>query len=177
VAADPVSLATNTTLGTVLYRARRFEEAVASVQRALEVDPEFAPAQRMLGLIELQRRRPEEASKALAAVARARGECPTALAELAHARAKAGDAARAHDLLADATRRTRGEYGSPVSVAFGYLGLGRTAEALSWLERARETEPAAVVSAAVDPMWDELRSQPRFRALLEDAIAPGARRR
>ncbi len=170
VAADSLSLVTNTTLGTVLYRARRFEEAMAIIRRALEVDPEFAPAQRALGLIQLQLQRPEEASKAFAVVARRRGDCPAALAELAHARAKAGDAAEARRLVADATARAHREYGSPASLAFGYLGIGRTDEALSWLERAREAEPAALVAAAADPMWDELRAHPRFRALVEDTV-------
>jgi DNA-binding winged helix-turn-helix (wHTH) protein/tetratricopeptide (TPR) repeat protein len=168
VAADPLSLVTNTALGTILYRARRFEEAMASVRRALDIEPEFVPAQRALGLIQLQLQQPEEASKALAAVARTKRECPAALAELAHARAKAGEAAEARRLIADAISRARGEYGARASLAFGYLGIGRMDEALSWLERAREAEPATLVSAATDPMWDELRAHPRFAALLED---------
>ena len=68
-----------------------------------------------------------------------------------------------HAWLDAATKR---EAVSPVIVAFQYIFLGETDEAFAWLERAyRERDPRMLLLDSY-PVFDPLRSDPRFDDLL-----------
>ena len=49
----------------------------------------------------------------------------------------------------------------------GYTILGYSPQALEWLERAFEERSEYLVFLRVDPIFDKLRSEPRFGALIE----------
>jgi hypothetical protein len=63
-------------------------------------------------------------------------------------------------------RVERGEYVSPVSIALVHIGLGDADRALRWLERAYEERAPQLIWLKVDPIFDPLRSAPRFTRLL-----------
>ncbi len=67
---DPVSLSLNENLGWALYVARRYSEAIAQFEKTLELDRDFGPALRYLGLTKLYLGRYPEA---LEKVSSARG--------------------------------------------------------------------------------------------------------
>jgi adenylate cyclase len=46
------------------------------------------------------------------------------------------------------------------------LGLGDTDASFEWLERAFQTRASALVYLAVDPRYDAVREDPRFRDLV-----------
>jgi hypothetical protein len=48
-----------------------------------------------------------------------------------------------------------------------HAGLGDKAEALAWLEKAYDDRSFFLVSLNVDPRFDHLRAEPRFRALVQ----------
>jgi serine/threonine-protein kinase len=50
--------------------------------------------------------------------------------------------------------------------ALVHLGLGEKEQALDLLERAAAAREANVAGLYVHPVWDPLRSEPRFRRLL-----------
>ena len=53
--ADPLSPLTNTNLASLYFNVGRYHEAVLQAKTALEIDPNFAPAHDMLGVVyELQ---------------------------------------------------------------------------------------------------------------------------
>jgi hypothetical protein len=54
-----------------------------------------------------------------------------------------------------------------------HLGLDDRAGALDWLERAWSERSVGISWLKVDPIWDPLRGEPRFRRLLE-ALGVGA---
>jgi serine/threonine-protein kinase len=58
-------------------------------------------------------------------------------------------------------------YVSPLSLALVHLGSGDVEEALSALERAADERACWLVWLGVDPIFDELRAEPRFHALLD----------
>ena len=55
----------------------------------------------------------------------------------------------------------------PYWLAIAYLGLGLRDEALHQLERACEDRFDWLISLGVEPMFDPLRSNPRFQNLLK----------
>jgi hypothetical protein len=48
-----------------------------------------------------------------------------------------------------------------------YAGLGRADEALTWLDRACDERDVRVTQMRVDPRWDSLRTDPRFKRILQ----------
>jgi len=48
-----------------------------------------------------------------------------------------------------------------------YIGMGQIDRVLEWLEKAYEMHENRMVELKVDPIFDSLRSHPRFRALLK----------
>jgi predicted Zn-dependent protease len=85
---------------------------------------------------------------------------------LGAAYANAGRKADAMNLLALAAERARHAYVSPVSVAQVYIGLGEYDTAFEWLERGYHDRDESMTALKVEPAYDEIRSDPRFRDLL-----------
>ena len=82
---------------------------------------------------------------------------------LALAVARSGNADSARKLLAPIEARARGRGGSPVAVAMAYTGLGQHDAALMWLERAaREKDPWLYAMSINAPIFDPIRTDPRF---------------
>ena len=52
------------------------------------------------------------------------------------------------------------------AVTYAYLGMGDKERALSYLERDYEAHANSVVSLRVEPIYDSLRSDPRFADLM-----------
>jgi hypothetical protein len=48
-----------------------------------------------------------------------------------------------------------------------YLGLGDKDEALRWLEQARQQRSPMMAWLKVDPRFDNIRSDPRFREMMQ----------
>jgi len=81
-------------------------------------------------------------------------------AMLGHAYAVSGQAAKARHVLEQLLKDTR--HVSPYDVALIHVGLGNTAEAFTWLERAYESRTYDLVTLNVDRRLDVLRSDQRF---------------
>jgi len=64
-------------------------------------------------------------------------------------------------------RLAEGKYQSPLNIALNYAFAGNDSEALDWLERAVDERTPWLPELKIDPMWDAVRSQPRFVALLK----------
>ncbi len=56
---------------------------------------------------------------------------------------------------------------SSLSLAGSYSWLGKKEEALNWLEKASEENITYLPSINNDPGWDNLRSEPRFQAIIK----------
>jgi adenylate cyclase len=61
----------------------------------------------------------------------------------------------------------RGRYYSPVMVAFAYADAGDYDATLKWLERAVDSRAAWLPELKLEPAWEPLRSNLRFRVLLK----------
>lgn len=73
----------------------------------------------------------------------------------------AGERDEAQRILAGEMQRSTREYVSPTCIALVQSGLGETDRALFWLEKSyREHSPD--LSSLSEPMFDGLRSDPRF---------------
>jgi Flp pilus assembly protein TadD len=166
LALDPLSLIINAGLGWHHYFAGQFPQAVAALERALELDGTFVPAHTWLGLALGQLGRTVEAVAALSDAVRCSGESPSTVAELARARALAGEADAARGLLAGLDARAAERHVPPYEVAGVYLALGDHGRAFDWLERAFQDRSHSMVFLRSDPRFAGVRDQPRYRDLL-----------
>jgi len=148
----------------ILSQARRFEEAIAKLQELVRLEPEHGHAHFHLALA--------YASKGLYAAAVPEyqkrisidGETTNVLCLLGQALAMSG---RRDEALAILNKlKTSKEYVPPDELAFLYAGLGDKEEALAALERAYAAHLIGMQFLKVDPLYDSLRSDPRFADLL-----------
>ena len=165
VSRDPLSLIIKTNLGDTYFYARRFDAAVAQLRDALALDSTFAPAHLYLGNALAQSGRLAEG---LASIERARTlteDSAYGLGALGYVAARSGDRARARGVVASLTVLHGVGRARALDLALVYAGLGEVEPALAWLERAY-TERSGLNDLAVDPRFDSIRRDARFRALL-----------
>ena len=162
---DPLSVTVNKQAAWLAFHRRQYGKAIALYRSVLELDPHFLQAQREIGLAYLQDGQHQEAQHAL----RTSLEQPenyfksTNAADLAHAYAIAGNRQEAHRILATLQRSPSDDYVDPADIAVIYVGLGDKASGLEWLRRAHDDHSYWLSWLGVDPRWDPLRSDPRFR--------------
>jgi TolB-like protein/tetratricopeptide (TPR) repeat protein len=101
-----------------------------------------------------------------AAASRAR-EDTQRIAALAHAHARAGQRTRAQRLLAELRTRAKRAYVCPVDLAIAHTGLGEVDAALGALEQAAAQRSSELIYLGVEPRFDPLRANPRFRSLAQ----------
>ena len=84
-----------------------------------------------------------------------------------YALAKMGKREEAENVLGEmmAMLKTRGM--PPTHIALAYNGLGDTESALEWLEKGFAERDPKMAFLKVDPKWNNLRSSPRFIALMK----------
>jgi tetratricopeptide (TPR) repeat protein len=86
-------------------------------------------------------------------------------AALAHAYALSGERAKALSVVGELKELSNRGYVSPLDIAVVYTGLGDRNGAFQWLEKAYQ-ERTMRIQELPDPIFDSLRSDPRFRDLM-----------
>jgi tetratricopeptide (TPR) repeat protein len=85
---------------------------------------------------------------------------------IAHDMALSGDKAGAEKILADLQQLSKRTYVSPWLLAMIYPDLGDKEKAFTWLEKCYERREHDLVFSKVWPMFDGLRSDPRYSDLI-----------
>jgi eukaryotic-like serine/threonine-protein kinase len=140
--------------------------AVELTRKAAELDPTFFFPTTEDGLLALQTGRFSEAIPKLEQ-SRTMGAPPFTTAYLAYAYAMSSDRPRAMATLAELKRISPGGEAAPFNLALVYLGLGDRTHALDSFEQAYAASSQSLVWLKVDRIYDPLRSEPRFMALMK----------
>jgi TolB-like protein/Flp pilus assembly protein TadD len=170
---DPLSLVSHANLGIIYYRASRYDDALRQMTQTLNMDPNYLLGYLNLGLIHAARGAYNEAVTAFQRATSYSPEFTDSLGLLGYAYAKAGRIADARAIGTELRRLSEERYISGYILAHYHLGLGEREQALTELERAYEERSWLVALLKVDPLLHELRSDPRFRALLLRLKFPG----
>lgn len=162
---DPLSLMLNMGAADSFFFARQYDRAIQHLQALLEQEPLFFPAHFSLGRICLENGGYGEAIASFEkAVQYSRNQ--EALAPLAHAYALAGKTEKARALVEEMTSSSAGRYPASPMIARAYIGLGEYELALDWLQKGFEERSYWMVFLKMDPVYDPIRSHPRFKELL-----------
>jgi tetratricopeptide (TPR) repeat protein len=95
------------------------------------------------------------------------GDSPDEPAMLARAYALSGEKDEARKILDDLKEQSKKRYVAPTVVASIHAALGEKDQAFVWLDKAYDEHDAILVQLKVEPIFDELRSDPRFTVLLK----------
>ncbi|PWT94519.1 MAG: hypothetical protein C5B55_02580 [Blastocatellia bacterium] len=163
---DPLSKVVSADAANILYFARRHDESIAQINRALMLDSNFAYARYILGNNYLVKGQYTEAiaeyRKSLAA-----NDDPYVKALMVRALAKSGQRSEALRLFDELKSESTNRYVPNYSFAVAYAALGDKEQALSWLEKDVAERSAFAIFASVDPNLDDLRNEPRFQEMLK----------
>jgi serine/threonine-protein kinase len=168
---DPLSPYVAGSYGWVLTQGRRYEEAAAYLQQALELDPEDVSLQRNLAYAYAFMGKYRQADAA-ARKADTQGKSDIPSEAVGYIDGRSGRKQAARSAVARLIELWGEGKGSPGRIAVVYLGLGEHDKALEWLEKAYDVHDAWLGYIGVDPIFDPLRSDPRFRRLLERVGLP-----
>jgi Flp pilus assembly protein TadD len=160
---DPYSPLSAMNYGRTLYYARRYEEAAAQFRGVLAQNPGNRQSLHMTGLVLAQQGRYGEAVEALEKLYAV--DELYAAAALGYSYAKAGRPDDAARMLRRLDAPSAGRPTPPQEKALVYIGLGDRDAAFSYLEAAAEERVAGLAYLTTDPVYDDLRPDPRFDEL------------
>ena len=145
---------------------KNFPAAKELARKAGELDPTYFFPVMMEGWVDLEAGKFREAIPFLTR-ATTMGAPPFVTAYLAFAYGAAGDRAGAMAALEALKKISQGGPVLPFNLALAYLGLGDHRRALDNLERALAADSQMMAWLGRDAMFDALRAEPRFLALMK----------
>jgi TolB-like protein/Tfp pilus assembly protein PilF len=163
---DPVSAIATADVGYPLYYARRYDQALGYYRKGLELDPNLSWGHLWIGQALVQQGRYEEAIAEINKAIALSGGNVRDIATLGHAYAVSGRKSEALKVLDELQGRAKQKYVSPYFIALIYTGLGEKDQAFAWLQKAYEERHPYLILINVEPVFDSLRSDPRFTDLV-----------
>ncbi len=167
---DPLSLIINSLLGFAFDAAGKSDEAIAQLRKTIEIDPNFSNAHGYLGNV-LEHRGQLKGAIVEYEKSNALGADPVYSAQLARAYFLVGRKAEAQQLWDKLKSLSERQYVPAYSMAVVQLTFGNKDEAIRLLEKSYEDhapfDSADLGWILVDHRLDSLRSDPRFKALVQ----------
>jgi serine/threonine-protein kinase len=164
-ALDPVSSIIARDVAVTHYYRKDFDLALEQCDHTIELNPHFSPAYWTLGQIQEQRRELDESIAAFQRAAHLSPRSPRMQAALARAYALAGKQEEAIAILHQLEKLSVERYVSPFEFALVHFALGHSGVGYRWLSKACKDRCFELISIKLDPIFDALRSDPRFAAI------------
>jgi TolB-like protein/Tfp pilus assembly protein PilF len=162
---DPLNMAFNRNLGCMYFRAGQIEHAVETLQRTIEMDPDFPFTHLCLAYIYIQKSLYREALTEL----QKENYLPKGFLEphfgIVHNLMGRRD--KAQKILDELVARSEKEYISPYGLALLYFALGENDLGFLSLEKAYDARDGWMAQIKIDFLLDSVRSDPRFEAMLK----------
>ena len=150
----------------ILFHSRRYDEAIRELRSSLAVHPNDARTLWLLGFTLVIKGQTSEAIPTLERAAVLADRSSGFIDVLGAAYARAGRRSDALRILAELKRRKQYGYVAAASFVILYLSLGENEQAFAWLEEAYKERSNMLQFVKVHPLFDPLRSDPRFADLL-----------
>lgn len=163
---DPASVSVRRCVGWVYFYARRYDQAVHHLERAIAMNPTAEGSYRILGLSHAMAGDLATAERVLREALELPGAGAYTTSALGWVLARTGRPDDARALLNDLTLRRERGYVSAAAFAMLHLGLHDLNAALDWTERAYEERRGWLAYLKVNPLFDPVRSEPRFDELV-----------
>lgn len=165
---DPLAPTINLALAKYYFFAHRYDDTIKQCKRTLDLEPKFIAAHYFLGQAYVQKGMFREAIVAYEKGLQILGDLPLGRSVIAHALALAGDTTAAEQTLGSLTNEATSAdvYVPAHGIALIHTGLGNKDKAIDWLYKAYEERFVWLAYLNVDPVFDGLRNETRFKELI-----------
>jgi TolB-like protein/tRNA A-37 threonylcarbamoyl transferase component Bud32/Tfp pilus assembly protein PilF len=168
---EPLSVPIDFQATTLLYRARRFEEAIDGYRRIIEMEPRYYPAYVFLGFTAAKLELFDETIPVLERAIEVVGPLPGLTTSLGYLYALSGRTEKASALLDSLLATAKDGYLAPIFPVILHAVLGQKDAAFQWLAKAHEERSLLITLLQVEPYLDDLRSDRRFDALVRSVFS------
>ncbi len=171
---DPLSLIISTAVGRVWHFSRDYAKAIEQCQRTIRMNAEFAQAYFDLSIAYLMEGRLDEALETIETLESlapdpVRYYMLTSLVQIG-----GGDREGALRLRQRVIDSARNRYVAPIIMAILEIGFGNVDEAMNLLEESYHRHDNMVVYLLCEPVFDPIRSHPRYQELVRLIGFPSA---
>ena len=163
---DPLSSAINHVLGRNYFFARKYDSSIQQLQKSIAMNPNFNASYAFLGYAYIQKKLFAQAIETLSMLPAGgfdQGRHGTLIK--CYGYAAAGDKAKAIELLEKTPKDIQSMF--PVNMAEIHVALGNTEGSLDDLELGSKTRDLAMIGLKNEAIFDPLRAEPRFKALIK----------
>jgi len=174
---DPLSPIISANSGLYSCYEKNYDDGIAKYKTTLQSDPDFWVARHYLALAYVQKGMHDEAIAELRKLikAPASGAIPDQIVEaeseasasLGFAYGMAGKQAEARAIISQLDALSKKRYVSPLYFAIVYAGLKDNDKAIEYLNKAFDARHPGLVLIRIEPMFDGLRGDERFKALIK----------
>jgi TolB-like protein len=162
---DPVSSIVARDLAVIHFYRRDFEMALEQCDHTIELNPHFAPAYWILGVIQEQRKELDESAAAFQRAVHLSPQTPRMHGALGRIFALSGRKKLALEVLHKLEAYAKERYVSPLEFAWIQFALGETDLGFRWMDKACADRSFDLISINVDPRFDPLREDRRFESI------------
>jgi tetratricopeptide (TPR) repeat protein len=162
---EPASPYLNAELTWAYYWNDQYDEALTQALRTQKLDPGPYSVISIVQPYEQQGRYADALSE-LNKVTGDDAKWSWIVGEVGYVHAKLGNRAEAQKVLRELQSRADGEWIDPVLIAWIYIALDNKDEAFRWLDKAFEEHSGWMPWLKIEPKFDPVRDDPRFRKLL-----------
>ena len=163
---DPLALMSNEGLSDAYLSAQQYDAAIQQCRRTLDLYPNHSASHYEMGWAYVYKGMYQEGIAEIEKSIQLDGDDLNLSPDLAYIYAVEGKRGEAQKILDRLLEVSKQAPVSPGHMGLIYIGLGKKDEALSWLEKAYEQHSPIMTWLKVDPRFDPLREEPRFRELL-----------
>jgi serine/threonine protein kinase/Flp pilus assembly protein TadD len=164
---DPLSMMINDARGWAYFFMRRYDNAIEAFQKALLTTEGFWYAHWALSVVYFQK---EMYEKSLKEIQKARdlykGCQPRIESLIGMIYACMNKREEAQEVLKYLMELSKQKYVSPVLIAVIYFSLEKNDQGFEWLDRAFEVRDGQLTWLRANPIYDNIRLDPRYTALL-----------
>lgn len=169
---DPLDLMTNFRLVQANCYARRYDEAMHAGRIAIELTPDSRYTYFYLALSLAVLGSNEEAWEMASMGRKLAGSMPLGEGYFGYVAGLLGHTVEARSVAREREARRKKGYSPALPIAWTYLGMGETADAIDWLETALAERDPFLGSVMVFPGYDAIRNQPKFKRIAEQLKLP-----
>ncbi len=163
---DPICPESHCILAMMLFFRREYARADASIRTAIDLGSANPSTLWIAGMVAACQQKFDAAIANCERAVELYGRAPLVTAGLGMLYGWAGRATDARRILMQLEDAGRTTYVSPIYHAMVHIGLGEADLAFEWLDRAVECRDPHILHLPAKPVYDSLRADPRFAALL-----------
>ena len=162
---DPLSLIINLNSVYPTYYSRQYDAAIVMYRKTAEMDPNFPLVHEDLMIAYERQGNLDAATQEGVKTLTLSGDTQLARA-VEQAFHEGGHHLALKTWLRSLQKRSEEQYISPMEIAKLYVRLEKKNEAFQWLQKAVEDRSESLVYLNVDPVYDSIRSDPRFKEIM-----------